>query len=127
MIENESDIHIKIITMDNQRHNIVVNLGMFVPELKALVQIKTGIEISRQRVIHRGKVLENDKTLRNYHLEDGHTVHVVARPEGYIPPPFTSSSSDDPRPLRSPTASRNNNIPYSGENILEARGVSNNR
>ncbi|CAN0569385.1 unnamed protein product, partial [Ectocarpus sp. 12 AP-2014] len=37
---------------------------------------------ARQRLIYRGKVLADADPLSAYKVENGHFVHMVARPEG---------------------------------------------
>jgi hypothetical protein len=39
----------------------------------------TSIPEDRQRLIYRGRVLEDDQSLDAYNVEDGHTIHMVAR------------------------------------------------
>ena len=46
---------------------------------------------ARQRLIYRGKVLADAEPLSTYKVEDGHYVHMVARPQG-VPPPLTSAT-----------------------------------
>lgn len=40
----------------------------------------------RQRLIYRGKVLVDSESLSTYKVETGHSLHMVARPRGFVPP-----------------------------------------
>ncbi|GAY56689.1 hypothetical protein CUMW_173820, partial [Citrus unshiu] len=57
-----------------------------VPALKEQIASVTGVLSEQQRLICRGKVLKDDQLLSAYHVEDGHTLHMVVRQ------PVTSSS-----------------------------------
>eukprot|EP01038_Epipyxis_sp_PR26KG_P006238 gene6238-8593_t len=48
--------------------------------LKSLIKDATSIQEDRQRLIYRGRVLADECAVRDYRIEDGHTVHMVARP-----------------------------------------------
>ncbi|MQL85032.1 hypothetical protein Taro_017543 [Colocasia esculenta] len=47
--------------------------------LKEKVANTVGVPVGQQRLIFRGKVLKDDQLLSAYHVEDGHTLHLVAR------------------------------------------------
>jgi ubiquilin len=47
--------------------------------LKEAIEVEAGILPSMQRLIFRGKVLEDSRTLAFYSIDDGHTIHMVAR------------------------------------------------
>ena len=48
-----------------------------------LHQNSTSIPEDRQRLIYRGRVLQDQSPLNEYKIEDGHTVHMVAKPADY--------------------------------------------
>ncbi|XP_057996286.1 ubiquitin-like domain-containing protein CIP73 isoform X2 [Hevea brasiliensis] len=52
---------------------------MPVPALKEQIASVTGVLSEQQRLICRGKVLKDDQLLSAYHVEDGHTLHLVVR------------------------------------------------
>ncbi|XP_048133100.1 ubiquitin-like domain-containing protein CIP73 isoform X3 [Rhodamnia argentea] len=76
---SESTIEIKIKTLDSQTHSLRVNKQVSVPALKEQVASVTGVVSEQQRLICRGKVLMDDQLLSAYHVEDGHTLHLVVR------------------------------------------------
>lgn len=53
-----------------------------VSDLKQLILDSTSIDIARQRLIFRGRVLQNDLRLNDYSINRGHVLHMVARPIG---------------------------------------------
>lgn len=50
-----------------------------VRDLKTRVKDSTEIPEERQRLLYRGRVLEDDENLAAYRVEDGHVIHCVAR------------------------------------------------
>lgn len=47
----------------------------------------------RQRLIYRGKVLVDSESLSTYKVETGHSLHMVARPRGFVPPSSETSAA----------------------------------
>lgn len=43
----------------------------------------TTIAEDRQRLIYKGRVLQDESVLEDYQIEEGHTIHMVARPAEY--------------------------------------------
>lgn len=86
---SETTIEIKIKTLDSQTYTLRVDKQMPVPALKEQIASVTGVLSDQQRLICRGKVLKDDQLLSAYHVEDGHTLHLVVRQP--VPP-----SSDGP-------------------------------
>ncbi|KAJ7957466.1 Large proline-rich protein bag6 [Quillaja saponaria] len=76
---SETTIEIKIKTLDSQTYTLRVDKQMPVPALKEQIASITGVLSDQQRLICRGKVLKDDQLLSAYHVEDGHTLHLVVR------------------------------------------------
>ncbi|GMH20585.1 hypothetical protein Nepgr_022426 [Nepenthes gracilis] len=72
-------VEIKIKTMDSQTYTMRVDKQMSVPDLKEQIASMTGIVTEHQRLLCCGKVLKDDQLLSAYHVEDGHTIHLVVR------------------------------------------------
>ncbi|KAM0832175.1 hypothetical protein ACQ4PT_065062 [Festuca glaucescens] len=87
---SETTIEIKIKTLDSQTYNLRVNKCVPVPLLKDKIATITGILSEQQRLICRGRVLKDDELLSAYHVEDGHTLHLVVRQPGQ---PATSGNA----------------------------------
>ncbi|XP_052488130.1 ubiquitin-like domain-containing protein CIP73 isoform X1 [Gossypium raimondii] len=94
---SEATIEIKIKTLDSQTYTLRVDKQMPVPALKEQIASVTGVLSEQQRLICRGKVLKDDQLLSAYHVEDGHTLHLVVRQP--VPPSSDGSpyhSANDP-------------------------------
>ncbi|XP_076957665.1 ubiquitin-like domain-containing protein CIP73 [Bidens hawaiensis] len=76
---SETTVEIKIKTLDSQTYTMRVDKCVPVPALKEQIASVTGVLSDQQRLICRGKVLKDDQLLSAYHVEDGHTLHLVAR------------------------------------------------
>ncbi|KAG5242742.1 ubiquitin family protein [Salix suchowensis] len=63
----------------SSEENGKVDKQMPVPALKEQIASVTGVLSEQQRLICRGKVLKDDQLLSAYHVEDGHTLHMVVR------------------------------------------------
>ncbi|CAL5013879.1 unnamed protein product [Urochloa decumbens] len=77
--DQEPTIEINIKTLDSQVHKLRVNKNVPVLVLKEKIVEATGVPLDQQRLIFRGRVLKDDHLLSEYHLEDGFTLHLVAR------------------------------------------------
>ncbi|OIT19051.1 PREDICTED: large proline-rich protein BAG6-like [Nicotiana attenuata] len=75
----ETTVEIKIKTLDSQTYTLRVDKCVPVPALKEQIATVTGVLSEQQRLICRGKVLKDDQLLSAYHVEDGHTLHLVVR------------------------------------------------
>ncbi|KAF0699988.1 Aste57867_9468 [Aphanomyces stellatus] len=74
-------IEIRIKTLNDQTFSLHVSRSISVRDLKTELQGTTHVPLQRQRLIYRGKLLRDGDVLSAYNVEDGHTVHLVARPE----------------------------------------------
>ncbi|KAI3467987.1 hypothetical protein Pfo_024650 [Paulownia fortunei] len=90
---SETTVEIQIKTLDSQTFTLRVDKCLPVPELKEKIASVTGVLSEQQRLICRGKVLKDDQLLSAYHVEDGHTLHLVVR-QPVAPSP--ENSSDHP-------------------------------
>ncbi|KAM7268462.1 hypothetical protein ACFE04_010628 [Oxalis oulophora] len=95
---SEATIEIKIKTLDSQTYTLRVDKQVPVPALKDQIATVTGVISEQQRLICRGRVLKDDQLLSAYHVEDGHTLHMVVRQP--VPP---SADGSHNQPAASPT------------------------
>ena len=70
-----------IIRTTTKDYLVSVNSCSTVRDLKSIVKTSAEIDESRQRLIYRGRVLQDETQLGEYHIEDQHVVHLVVRPE----------------------------------------------
>ncbi|GFP83315.1 ubiquitin domain-containing protein dsk2 [Phtheirospermum japonicum] len=76
--------------------HIHVTLQVPVPQLKEQIASLTGVVSDQQRLICRGKVLKDDQLLSAYHVEDGHTLHLVVRQPVAPSPELSDHPATDP-------------------------------
>ncbi|XP_027083031.2 ubiquitin-like domain-containing protein CIP73 [Coffea arabica] len=95
---SETTVEIKIKTLDSQTYTLRVDKCVPVPALKEQIAVVTGVLSEQQRLICRGKVLKDDQLLSAYHVEDGHTLHLVVRQ------PVVPSSEGSPNPATDPAS-----------------------
>ncbi|KAI3854022.1 hypothetical protein MKW92_028271 [Papaver armeniacum] len=72
-------VEVNVKTLDSQIYTFRVEKNMPVPLFKEKIAGTVGVPVEQQRLIFRGKVLKDNQCLSEYHVEDGHTLHLVAR------------------------------------------------
>ncbi|KAJ7966936.1 Large proline-rich protein BAG6 [Quillaja saponaria] len=87
-----SAVQLNIKTLDSQIYSFHMDINMPVSVFKEKIANKIGLPVSQQRLIFRGKVLKDDHLLSEYHVENGHTLHLVERQPVQAQPSGTSSS-----------------------------------
>ncbi|KAE9617268.1 hypothetical protein Lal_00034369 [Lupinus albus] len=75
----DSTLQLNIKTLDSRIHSFQLDKNMSVSSFKEKIANETGVPVSRQRLIFRGRVLKDEHFLSEYHLENGHTLHLVER------------------------------------------------
>lgn len=74
-------LEINVKTVSNESYVLQdISCNTLIAELKSQIASRSDVEVARQRLIYRGQVLDDSKSLENYHMENGHTIHMVARP-----------------------------------------------
>ncbi|CAK55813.1 unnamed protein product (macronuclear) [Paramecium tetraurelia] len=76
----ETQISLKIKTLDNQITTFVVDPNNTVQQLKNVIQTQLNIPFDKQRLIYQGRVLENNKTLQEYKLQNDHVILLPGQP-----------------------------------------------
>ncbi|KAK7283777.1 hypothetical protein RIF29_13523 [Crotalaria pallida] len=70
---------LNIKTLDSRIFSFQVDKNVLVSSFKEKIANETGVPANRQRLIFRGRVLKDEHILSEYHLENGHTLHLVER------------------------------------------------
>lgn len=76
-ITEETTINIK--TMDGNIYPFTIPLTSTLSDLKTLIEQKLNISEDRQRLIFRGQVLNDNIPLSEHRIQDGQTVHMIAK------------------------------------------------
>lgn len=87
--EEDDTFTIKVKTIQEGVFDVLVNGSMKILQLKELIHRLRGVDVEKQRLICRGKVLKDEEMLNAYKLKSGSTIHLVIRKEG--PPPTNTS------------------------------------
>ncbi|XP_014504354.1 large proline-rich protein BAG6 isoform X2 [Vigna radiata var. radiata] len=91
---SDSTVQLNIKTLDSRIYSFQVNKNMPVPLFKEKIANEIGVPVSQQRLIFRGKVLKDEHVLSEYHVENGHTLHLVERQPNQ--PQASGTSADEP-------------------------------
>ena len=97
-----SDLTLTIKCSNASQTTVVIEPSATVLDLKIKISEVLSVSSSQQRLIYKGRVLKDDSTLRDYDIQDGHTVHMVkgAAPSASVtPPPAFSAPPPTANPL----------------------------
>lgn len=72
-------VKLKVKPASGARFEVDVDVQSSVSSLKEQLASPSGIAADEQRVIYRGQVLKDERTLSSYGIEEDHTVHLVPR------------------------------------------------
>ncbi|TYZ62626.1 hypothetical protein PybrP1_002386 [[Pythium] brassicae (nom. inval.)] len=72
-------ITVRILDLNGKFFSIPCRLDWRVARMKQRVLESTEVAVAAQRLIYRGRVLEDDSCLSDYKVEDGHTIHLFVR------------------------------------------------
>ncbi|KAL4511644.1 hypothetical protein ABPG72_012489 [Tetrahymena utriculariae] len=76
----EEKIEIKLKLLDNSMHKLIMRASDTIKYLKEEVEQTLNIPIDKQRLIFSGRYLRDDQTLQDNQIENGHVIHLIARP-----------------------------------------------
>ncbi|XVF18140.1 hypothetical protein REPUB_Repub10bG0186600 [Reevesia pubescens] len=77
---------------NGSKFSVQINLDSTVDSFKSLLARHCDIPADQQRLIYKGRILKDDRTLHNYGLEADHTVHLVRGFAPAAPPPTTNAA-----------------------------------
>ncbi|KAH7706112.1 hypothetical protein AAVH_26668 [Aphelenchoides avenae] len=79
---DDNPISVFVKTLSGTTRVLEARCSWTVQTLKEAIQAKDGIPVDKQRLVHAKQQLSDTKTLRDYGIENGSTVHVLARLKG---------------------------------------------
>jgi len=89
------DLSVK--TLDSKTHEFAaLDTEISVTAFKAYISGTVGVQPEQQRLIFRGRVLQDDKKLKDYNVSSGNVIHLVTRTT-------TSTANDTPPPPQTNT------------------------
>ncbi|KAK6256961.1 hypothetical protein QUC31_000420 [Theobroma cacao] len=91
---SDSFVELKIKTLDSQIFSFHVDKSTPVLLFKEKIANEIGVPVGQQRLIFRGKVLKDEHLLSEYHVENGHTLHLVERQPAQSQPSSDTSSGE---------------------------------
>ena len=95
-------VNINIKSMDGNSFSLKISMNDTVLSLKNMIHELRALEVERQRIIYRGRVLRDTDILSGHGLEEGHTIHLVPRPVGIPASPMTRAHPSPSLPQNSP-------------------------
>lgn len=104
------EIELKVISMDEKIFIIKVNINDKVSDLKAKIEQVSEVPIDRQRLIHKGKQLDNEKQLKSYNMSHMDAIHFIAKLQVDNEP--RNSTVDQPPRLTRDILDINNPLPF---------------
>ncbi|XP_069491189.1 large proline-rich protein BAG6 isoform X2 [Ambystoma mexicanum] len=90
MAESEN-LEVTVKTLDSQTRSFTVDAEITVKDFKEHIAISVGIPSEKQRLIYQGRVLQDDKKLKDYNV-DGKVIHLVERAPPQAQPAAGGSS-----------------------------------
>nr|KYP65246.1 Large proline-rich protein BAT3 [Cajanus cajan] len=93
---SDSTVQLNIKTLDSRIFSFQVDKNMPVSLFKEKIANEIGVPVSQQRLIFRGKVLKDEHVLSEYHVENGHTLHLVERQPNQSQSQASGPSSGEP-------------------------------
>ncbi|KAE8057334.1 hypothetical protein FH972_014035 [Carpinus fangiana] len=87
-------VQLNIKTLDSQIYSFQVDKNVPVSSFKEKIANEIGIPVGQQRLIFRGRVLKDDHLLSEYHVENGHTLHLVERQPAQSQPSSGTGSGE---------------------------------
>ncbi len=76
---SSSNLELRVRSLNSPDVSVNVEVDCLVGDLKTILVDRTSIPKTQQRLIYKGKVLQDDIALSTYHVESGHTLHLVPR------------------------------------------------
>ena len=90
------DIQIK--TLNNKIFDFSLPKNITILELKNNIMERMEVPICKQRIVYKGKLMQNNKTLESYNIQSGQILHLIAKVEERLATNTSSQSSKEKIP-----------------------------
>ena len=95
MFNSNNEIVIKVKTLNSTTFPINIKKKAKISELKSTIFQKVRIHSNNQKLIFQGKVLENEKSLTDYKIEEYDVIHLIETDsQQYQAPPSSNSNTN---------------------------------
>lgn len=78
-MSESSSIQLKVISMDEKNFTIAIEIGDTIKDFKVKIEEVCEVPWRLQRLICKGKLLDNDKTIRDCQLKNLDAIHLIAK------------------------------------------------
>ena len=106
---------LKIKCLKSDDFEVEIDKEASVDDLKEEIQKSQNIEITKQRLIYKGRVLKSEKKLKDYKISDGVTVHLIKRKQATQNP-----QNDEPTPQNSTISNNGPPAPNVGQTSISS-------
>lgn len=96
-------------TSGGQNTEIEINQGETVLKLKEQISTKLNIPSDEQNLVYKGRILSNEKAIKDYGMEEGHTVILVKKAKIVNKPPETKTEPEKKTEENAPKTDNNSN------------------
>ena len=81
VVHNGFQIFVKA-TDGRTTYDVTIGASNTVDQLKSFIQVSRGIPPDQQRLIFEGRQLEDGRTMSDYNITEGNTIHMVLKLRG---------------------------------------------
>ncbi|KAL9673870.1 hypothetical protein QQ045_030132 [Rhodiola kirilowii] len=71
-------VRVRVRNFSGLRVTIEARLEGSVEELKGLIAEECNVPVGQQKLIHKGRILENDRSIGSYGIQEGHTIQMIS-------------------------------------------------
>jgi ubiquilin len=104
--QEREGMNLTIKSTSGDKFPVTADAAITVADLKAIIQKLQDIPQDQQRLIYKGHVLKDDKTLAEYSIEEGHTIILVKgtkKPQDKQSATEAKTSTPTPTPIATPS------------------------
>lgn len=104
IIDNK-EITLKVLTIDDNKFNVAIQINQTIKDFKSKLESISEVPWNMQRLIYKGKLLENEKKIIDYSMSNEDVIHFIAKLNSEEP----NDNSSNSNPLNDNINTENNN------------------